>query len=335
VLARCPGLGGARAGHALVLVDPIAAGVARGREEQKLGLKGSSTLSIAFESVEIPRDHVLGELSTGLVHAHRALSWGRTFMAAGCLGTARAALHEATVHTRQREQFGRQLARFPLVSEAIARARAEVFAIESTLRLVCALVDGGFEHSPVASTIVKVLASEGSWSVVDRGLQLMGAAGYLEDGGMARRLRDVRVTRIFEGANDVLRVSLASAALTWPVAQLASLRGLLRAPESLAVEAQAWEATFAKLIHTLEALKKMWGFHLFEQQAIAADLADGIIFVFAALTVIQRASAECGVNQDLARLALAIQLERASASLTRATAPRDVAFAQLLAVAGN
>jgi alkylation response protein AidB-like acyl-CoA dehydrogenase len=329
VLARSPGLGGARAGHTLVLVDPRASGVSRSREENKLGLKGSSTVTIEFEHVEIPREHLLGELSKGLEHAHQALCWGRTFMAAGCIGSARGALDDAVEHTKTREQFGRALARFPLVSESLARARAEVYAAQATLRLVCALADSGAGDILLPSSIVKVLASETAWNVVDRALQLMGGAGYIEDHGMARRLRDVRVTRIFEGANDVLRVSLASAALAWPAAELESLSA--SGNEALALEARAWDEAFARFVTALRELKKTWGFRLFEQQAIAAAFADAMIALFAALAVIERASAEHPDRPALPRLALALLLDQADASLARALTPRAPALDALYA----
>jgi len=148
---------------------------------------------------------------------------------------------------------------------------------------------------------------------------------------MARRLRDVRVTRIFEGANDVLRVSLAASALAWPVAQFDEL---CRDAERSA-EARAWQHTCTHLASTISALKKLWGVRLFEQQIIAADLADGMIFTFSALAVLERMRAEADGDLAVARLALAIQLERANANLTRASTARETSFTELLAaVAG-
>ncbi len=330
VLARSPGLGGARAGHTLVLVDPRAPGVVRGREEDKLGLKGSSTVTIDFEGVEIPREHVLGDLSKGLEYAHEALSWGRTFMAAGCLGTTRAALADATEHVRRRQQFGRALSSFPLVSEAIAYARAEVLTIDRTLQVVCGLADAGASSALLASSALKVLASEGAWSVVDRAVQLMGASGYMEETGTPRRLRDVRVTRIFEGANDVLRMSLASASLAWPVARLGNLRVARFVPEDFSAEAQEWDTSFGELNAALVTLKRRWGYRLFEQQTIAAALADGIIATFGALAVLLFSSQDESTGGALSKLAIAVQLERARAALAQATEPRQATTIRLL-----
>lgn len=326
VLTQSPGLGGARAGHTLILVDPEWPGVTRGREEHKMGLRGSSTMTLDFDDVHVPTSHVLGELSRGMAHAHAALGWGRTFMAAGCLGTARAALGVARQHTAVRQQFGRTLDRFQLVRDRLARAAVEVHAIESTLRLVCALSDAGLAEVALPSTIVKVLASEGAWRVVDDAVQVMGGAGYTEGGGVARRLRDVRVTRIFEGANDVLRVSLASAALGWPVAALLDGSPALDGPPSLAADLACLRRGLVELGEGLRSVKKRWGFRLFEQQAVAADLADAIIASFAALAVLLRATRSLpgdGAGVELTRLTSRRLLARARQHLSRALAPPD------------
>lgn len=290
VLAASPGIGGARAGHTLVLIDPRWPGVHRGVEERKLGLKGSSTITIDFDDVVVPKDHVLGAPSKGLHHAHRALEWGRTLMAAGCLGAARASLAAATAHVTTRVQFGRPLIAFPLVAESIAEMRAEIAAIESTLALVTAQ-----DELAIPSAIVKVLASEGAFRVVDRALQLFGGAGFIEDTGIARRLRDVRVTRIFEGANDVLRLHIASDALRWPLDPL--------------------RESFPELVGVLDGVRREHGFRLFREQGLQVELADAIIARYAAL-------ASAG-KRDVDRLARALQLERAEAALLRARAPRD------------
>jgi len=291
VLARSPGLGPARASHTLVLVDPRAPGVQRGAEEKKLGLKGSSTITIDFDDVIIPEDHVLGELGEGLALAHHALGRGRTFLAAGCLGVARAAVDAACAHVRTRVQFGRALIEFSLVRASIAELHAEVRAMERTLALVCA-------HDDLAtpSTVAKLLASEGAFRVVDRALQLFGGSGFIEETGIARRLRDVRVTRIFEGANDVLRMHLATETFARP---------LDRASEEL-----------AEPIAKLQQLRTSRGLRIFRDQVRLAEIGDAIVALFAALAL------EHDMD-DVGVLARRIQLDRARESVRRACAPDD------------
>lgn len=298
VVASSPGLGGARSGHTMVVVDPAWPGVSRQAEENKLGLKGSSTITIDFDDVVIPRDHVIGEFSKGLDLAHEALTWGRSFMAAGCLGSALAAVREARAHIAERTQFGRTLDQFPLVREQMAGAIADVYAIESVVRLVCDIFDDG-RGIALDSTVAKVLASERTWNVIDRGVQLMGGAGFIEETGMPRRLRDVRVTRIFEGANDVLRLHLASATLGWPKAALTSIPALspsVRKP--LEEPAREFDTLIAELGAELATIQKTYGFKLFQRQPLQAAMSDAIIPAYGMMAVLIRASAAIGDGGD-------------------------------------
>ncbi len=315
VLARSPGLGGARAGHTLVLVDPSAPGVRRGREEHKLGLRGSSTITIDFDDVEIPRDHVLGSLGDGLSRAHSALEWGRTFLASGCVGTARAALAQARSHVTGRVQFGRTLASFPLVRAQLAEAAADLHAAESVLRLVTELHDMG---APIAipSAIAKVLASETAYRVADVALQLHGGSGYIEEVGIARRLRDLRVPRIFEGANDVLRLHVGSSILGWDrSAPGAAPNTLGRATGDDAH--RALDAAGAARARIEEVRTKM-GLRLASQQLLQTRIADAIVSAYAVLAVLLRPT-----DAPIARLALRRLDERLRSLPIEATSSGD------------
>lgn len=324
VVASSPGLGGARSGHTMVIVDPSWEGVHRQAEENKLGLKGSSTITIDFDDVEIPRDHVIGEFSKGLDLAHEALTWGRTFMAAGCLGSAKAAVEEARVHIAERVQFGRTLDQFPLVREQMAAAIADVYTIESVVRLVCDIFDERSGDIALDSTVAKVLASERTWNVIDRGVQLMGGAGFIEETGMPRRLRDVRVTRIFEGANDVLRLHLASATLGWSRAGLQDIPALApKLPEPLRALGTEFDALAGDVGRGLADIQKKYGFKLFQRQPLQAVMADTIIPTYAMMAVLIRAggavrdqdTAESSVELATATLAAKRLLADARASL--------------------
>ena len=291
VVASSPGLGGARSGHTMVIVDPRWEGVTRQAEENKLGLKGSSTITIDFDDVDIPRDHVIGEFSKGLDLAHEALTWGRTFMAAGCLGSAKAAVEEARTHIAERVQFGRSLDQFPLVREQMAGAIADVYAIESVIRLVCDVFDDQGRDIALDSTVAKIFASERTWNVIDRGVQLMGGAGFIEETGMPRRLRDVRVTRIFEGANDVLRLHLATATLGWARAGLQDIPALApKLPEPLRELGTEFDALAGEVGRGLADIQKKYGFKLFQRQPLQSVMSDTIIPTYAMMAVLIRAA---------------------------------------------
>lgn len=211
VLARTPGLGGARA-WSLVCVPREAPGVTVGPEEHKLGIRGSSTVTVRFDDVRVPRDHLVGEVGRGLDHAHRALAWGRTILSAGCVGTARAALDATVAHVASRRQFGRPIGAFGATQGHVADMAARLYAMESLVREVGESEAAG---APIdrASSVAKVFCSEAAFEACDAAVQLHGALGFIEPAGVARLLRDCRITRIFEGANDVLLTHLGASEL--------------------------------------------------------------------------------------------------------------------------
>jgi alkylation response protein AidB-like acyl-CoA dehydrogenase len=211
VLARTPGLGGERA-HSLVCIPGNTLGVVRGLEEDKLGIRGSSTVPVTFDGVRVPLDHVLGEPGKGLEQANGLLAWGRTLMSAGAVGAARGALEATLAYVRDRRQFGSPIGDFAATRAHVAWMATRAYAMESLVRRVGEAHAAG-EPIETGSAIAKVFCSEGAFALCDRAVQLHGALGFLEPTGVARMLRDTRITRIFEGANDVLLLRIGTAAL--------------------------------------------------------------------------------------------------------------------------
>ncbi len=212
VLVRTPGLGGDRA-MSLVCIPRDTPGVEIGPEEDKLGVRGSSTVTVMFDGVVIPWSHVIGEAGRGLDVTHELLGWGRTLMSAGCVGTAQAALDATVYYVGARRQFGRAIGEFGATQVHVAWMAARVHAMGAIVKSVAdEHARGG--NTETASAIAKVFTSESAFAVCDRAVQLHGALGFLEPTGVARMLRDSRITRIFEGANDVLLVRIGAARLT-------------------------------------------------------------------------------------------------------------------------
>ncbi|MBK7859827.1 MAG: acyl-CoA dehydrogenase family protein [Archangiaceae bacterium] len=215
ITAATPGLGGAQRGSSLVLLESGDPGLSVGREERKLGLKGSSTAPLTIDGVRIEPERIIGEPGRGADQLHHVLAWGRTLMSAGCCGTARAALVKAIEHTASRRQFGRTLDAQPVVREHLALMGARLAAMEALVHDTASLEDdvpGLLQRSLAA----KVFGSDGASYVVDTALQLFGGLGFIEESGMPLLLRDVRITRIFEGANDVLLTQLGTHLATAP-----------------------------------------------------------------------------------------------------------------------
>ena len=214
VSTRSPGLGGARKGQTLVLLERGDPGLCVGAEEEKLGLRASSTTMLDCDDVPVAPDRILGPMGQGANVLQHVLAYGRTVMAFGCTGTARAALDPARTHCAIRVQFGRTLDQLAVVREQLADMAAKLFAIEALVRWA-ACDDSQLEWRSLAA---KVLASDLSGEIVDTALQLHGGYGFIEETGIALLSRDARITRIFEGANDVLRVHRGLFALGQPPA---------------------------------------------------------------------------------------------------------------------
>lgn len=202
LLTSSPGLGGAQRGHSLVVMERDDHGLTIGPEEGKLGLRGSSTVSLHLDDVVVPNDRIIGDAGKGMSHAAHVLAWGRTVMASGCTGAARSALALTARHVQHRRQFRKTLGQQPVVREQVAHMAARLFAMEAMV------THTGVADDPASlmrrSTAAKVLCSEGDWLICDRAIQLHGGTGFIEESGLPLLLRDARITRIFEGANDVL-----------------------------------------------------------------------------------------------------------------------------------
>ncbi len=214
ILAATPGMGGRAKSYSLMWLDREDEGLSIGPEERKLGLKGSSTTSLHLDGLHVGRDRIIGEPGNGMEHIGHVLAWGRTAMASGCVGASRRALVQATRHVQQRVQFGKSLSRQAVVQQQLADAAAMHFAMQAMVRHTASAPDN--ESLERRSLATKVLCSEGNWDICDRAVQLYGGSGYIEETGLPMLLRDARITRIFEGANDVLITLIGTHEATRP-----------------------------------------------------------------------------------------------------------------------
>jgi alkylation response protein AidB-like acyl-CoA dehydrogenase len=205
------------------LVPRSAPGVSISREEHKMGLKGSSTARLVLEGARIPEANLLHEVGQGHKVAFNALNIGRFKLGAMSLGPARQAIWECAGYAQDRKQFGRPLSDFGLIRQKLADMAALYFAAEAALYRTGGLIDTGFEEMggtvegrrlaaeeyAVECSAVKVLCTEVEALIVDEALQIFGGYGFTEEFPMARLYRDARVSRIYEGTNEINRVFLA------------------------------------------------------------------------------------------------------------------------------
>lgn len=205
---------------AAFLVPRSAKGVSISREEHKMGLKGSSTARLILEDVEVPLDALVHEPGKGHQVAMNALNLGRFKLGAMSLGPARLAMEEAVRYSQDRRQFNKPICEFGLIRQKLAKMAASFFAAESALYRTGGLLDQGFAHADhtaeglrraaeehaVECSMVKVITTESEAFIVDEALQIFGGYGFTEEFPLARIYRDARISRIYEGTNEINRV---------------------------------------------------------------------------------------------------------------------------------
>ncbi|KAI8437882.1 hypothetical protein MSG28_010564 [Choristoneura fumiferana] len=191
------------------IVERSFGGVSSGPPENKMGIKCSNTAEVYYEDVPVPAANVLGGVGNGFKVAMNILNNGRFGMGAALAGTQRAALRQAAEHAATRVQFGKKLIEFGTIQEKLARMAMLQYVTESLAYMVSGNMDTGARDYHLEAAISKVFASDAAWAVVDEAIQVLGGMGFMKGAGLERVLRDLRIFRIFEGTNDILRLFVA------------------------------------------------------------------------------------------------------------------------------
>jgi alkylation response protein AidB-like acyl-CoA dehydrogenase len=199
------------AGHhgiSAFIVDGKASGITVARLEDKLGLRASSTAQLVFDGVEIGEDAMLGAPGKGFALAMMALDGGRIGISSQAIGIARGALEAAVRYANERETFGEPIIKHQAVGNMLADAATWLDAATLMTLRAAWLKETGQPFSQQAS-MAKLFATEHAWKICDIALQVHGGYGYVKDFPVERALRDVRVTRIYEGTSEIQRIVIA------------------------------------------------------------------------------------------------------------------------------
>jgi butyryl-CoA dehydrogenase len=200
---------GARGGVTAFIVETGWEGFSVAREEDKMGIRGTSTAELVFEELRVPHENVLGKVGEGFVTFMKSLDMGRLTLGAAALGGAQQALEAAIRWAGTRKQFGAELAHKQPVQWMIANMATEIEALRSLVYRVAWMVDTGQPFTQLAA-MCKLYGSEVSSRAIDLALQIHGGLGFTRDFSIEQGFRDARINEIFEGTNEIQRIVIAS-----------------------------------------------------------------------------------------------------------------------------
>jgi len=196
-------------GISTLVVPADAPGLSFGKQEKKMGWNSQPTCAVTFEDCEVPAENLVGREGDGFRIAMAGLDGGRLNIGACSIGGAKAALAAALEHVKVRRQFGKALAEFQALQFKLADMHTELEASRLLLHKAACALDAKSPEATQLCAMAKRLATDLAFGVCDDALQLHGGYGYIRDYPIERILRDLRVHRILEGTNEVMRLIIA------------------------------------------------------------------------------------------------------------------------------
>jgi alkylation response protein AidB-like acyl-CoA dehydrogenase len=179
-----------------------------GRVEEKLGINASGTAELVFEDARIPKENILGAPGAGLRQMLETLDSGRISIASQALGIGLAVLEEATAYAQERIQFGKPISEYQAIQWKLADMATQLDAAELLIWRAAWLEDQGLPFEKEAA-MAKLYASDVSMHAAIEGVQILGGYGYCKEYPMERHMRDVKITQIYEGTNEIQRMVIA------------------------------------------------------------------------------------------------------------------------------
>ena len=194
------------------ILDCKTPGFSVGVVEKKLGIKASGTAELILEACRLPKDNLLGQVGQGFYVAMNTLDGGRIGIAAQALGIARAALEAAVEYSKTRVQFGQPISKLQAIQWMIADMGTELDAAR-LLTLRAAFLKDQKQRYEKEAAMAKLFASEAASRIATKAIQVHGGYGYIQEYNMERHFRDARITEIYEGTSEIMRLVISSSIL--------------------------------------------------------------------------------------------------------------------------
>jgi alkylation response protein AidB-like acyl-CoA dehydrogenase len=306
--------------HSAFIVESKSEGITMGPEEVKLGIKGSSTRQIYYENVEVPVENLLGDRGQGFEIALNILNIGRIKLCSSAIGGAKKLIEQTEEYVKERKQFGRPIGTFGAIQQKIARMKSKTFASESLMYRAgqdienrgeekvfdpkkmkhkkMGIVEATSEYA-IECAIAKVHGSEVLDYVADEAIQCHGGMGYSAEFPIERAYRDSRISRIYEGTNEINRMLLVGQVLKKIKNNDISIDSMVKKP-FIKLITDLFKCSYSgmdlvknhKMISSvlIYTLYKRFGKQLRNQQEILLSMADIIIEIYASESAILRAN---------------------------------------------
>lgn len=197
-------------GISAFIVERTFEGFRVGKEEKKMGIRGSSTCELIMENCIVPKENLLGDINKGFKIAMKTLDGGRIGIAAQALGIGEGAIDEAVKYVKERKQFGKRISQFQNTQFKLADMRTRMQAAKWLVYAAAMKKDSGEPYSEDAA-MAKLFAAEVASEVTRQAVQLFGGYGYTREYPVERMMRDAKITEIYEGTSEVQRMVIASA----------------------------------------------------------------------------------------------------------------------------
>lgn len=192
-------------GASAIIVEKGTDGFEFGKKEDKLGIRASATRELIFTDCRVPKENILGSEGMGFIIAMRTFDQSRPAVGAQAVGVAQAALEEALNYSKVRKQFGAAISSFQAIQHMLADMATNIEAARALVYHAAKVIDSGEKNVTRLSSMSKIFASDMAMKVTTDAIQIFGGYGFMKEYPVEKMMRDVKITQIYEGTNQILR----------------------------------------------------------------------------------------------------------------------------------